>query len=231
MERLKRAIEGAGKRARPLVLFLIVPALAACAGGGGTQRLLDGSRPPAPPPTLPAAVVMTRARSLQACQIEPRLLRACLHLVAPARLAGVKTIVQRLGIDGGSLTFRGGGPWVRACDAAVPPRGQAGVWCGGAVGRLRPDGTLFDPRLDLACRDAKGRQIGFAWVDPVPGATYVAVQNGKHVEIYPTAGKLPVRVTTTDVSAEAASATFRVTQYTAGGRELSSETLRVVVAG
>jgi len=176
---------------------------------------------------------MTRARSVRARQIEPRLLGACLRLVAPARLAAAETIVQRVGIDGASLTFRGGGPWVRGCDAAVGPKGHAGFGfgCGGAVGRIRPDGSLFDPRLDLACRDAQGRQIGFAWVDPAPRARYVVVESGDRAEIYRTAGTLPVRVTTADVSSEESNATFRITQYADDGRRISSETLRVVVAG
>jgi hypothetical protein len=174
---------------------------------------------------------MTRARSLRARRIEPGLLRACLGLVAPARLAAAETIVQRVGIDGANLTFRSGGPWVRGCDAAARPKGHTRFWCGGAVGRIRPDGSLFDPRLDLACRDAQGRQIGFAWVDPAPGVRYVVVESDDRAEIYPTAGTLPVRVATADVSSEESSATFRITQYADDGRRISGETLRVVVAG
>jgi len=237
MERLRRATQGTGPFARPLALLLAVPCLVACAGAGDARRaqqLFDGSRAPTTPRVLaflPGRVVMTRARSVHARQIEPGILRACLRLVAPARLAAAETIVQRGGIDGASLTFRGGGPWVRGCDAGAGPKGQAGLWCGGAVGRIRPDASLFDPRLDLACRDAQGRQIGFAWVDTAPRARYVVVESGDGAEIYPTAGMLPVRVTTADVSSEASSATFRIAQYAYDGKPISSETLRAVVAG
>jgi hypothetical protein len=217
-----------------MLLLLVLASPAACADGEGVEepvRLFDGSPAPAVPAALDSLrgrAVMTRVRVVRARRIEPALLDACLRLVGPASLAPGGTIVQRVGLDGASITFRHGG-WLRGCDRAA--FGGARRWCGGAVGRLRPDGRLFDPRLDLACRDADDRRLGFAWIDAAPGARFVVVQNRGHAEIYPTAGGYPVRVTTSDVSEESSSASFAVRQYAAEGREITRETLEPVVAG
>jgi hypothetical protein len=217
------------------MLMLVFASPVACAGSGGVEgpvRLLDGSRAPAVPEaldSLPDRAVMTRVRVVRVRRIEPELLEDCLRLVGPARAAPGDTIVQRVGLDGASITFRRG-RWLRGCDRATF-EGRARRWCGGAVGRLRPDGRLFDPRLDLACRDADGRRLGFAWIDATPGARYVVVESRGHAEIYPTAGLLPVRLTTSDVSNDTSSASFTVRQYAGDGREIASETLHSVVAG
>ena len=76
-----------------------------------------------------------------------------------------------------------------------------------------------------------GHPLCGGWIEPVRGARYLAVEGPGDAEVYETAGRLPVRVTTGDVDIESSSATFRVRQYAADGSEIANDTLRAVVAG
>src|SRR5204863_2889666 len=94
-------------------------------------------------------------------------------------------------------------------------------WCGGSFGLTR-DGRLLDPRLQL-CDRTKDRLVAFAWIDPLPEAKWIVVRDGSTSEIYPVAGSLPVRVSTTsDVFRERSLAVFHVAQYGADGTRLRS---------
>jgi hypothetical protein len=97
------------------------------------------------------------------------------------------------------------------------------------VGRL--DRPLFDPRLDILCRDRRGRSLGSAWIQAMAGTRYVALREPGYTEVYEVAAGLPVRVTTHDVDVGTSSATFHVEQYTAAGSRLVAETVRARVAG
>src|SRR5207244_1778257 len=128
---------------------------------------------------------------------------------------------------GASLTFRDPrGGFLLACDTTR----KGDRFCGGSAGLLRR-GQLVDPRLDIACRDRRSHQVGFAWITPLHGARWIAVEQQRYVELYKVAGGLPVRVTTSEVKVVGSSAVFRVRQYDASGRELGKETLEARVAG
>ena len=64
------------------------------------------------------------------------------------------------------------------------------MWCGVAFGQLeRPP-----PRSTLelgGCTTKDGEPLGFAWVEPIRRARYVAVEQDGYVEVYETAGGLP----------------------------------------
>ena len=52
-----------------------------------------------------------------------------------------------------------------------------------AAGRLF-SGKLLDPRLDVLCRDPKGRPLAYAWVEPAAGARWIGVDQGTYTEVY-----------------------------------------------
>ena len=90
---------------------------------------------------------------------------------------------------------------------------------------------LNDPRLDILCADRRGL-LGAAWVVPLPRARSIAVREGDRIDVYPVAGRLPVRIWTRDgVDVARSSADFDVSQLARGGRELARERLRTFVAG
>ena len=104
---------------------------------------------------------------------------------------------------------------VFGCDGGVGPREDGRRWCGAAYGMLA-GGRLSDPRLDILCTTQDGRPIAFAWVEPAPGATYVAVREPGFVEVYRVVGGLPVRVATTaKAAASSKSKLSRATRLTA----------------
>jgi hypothetical protein len=236
MDRLSRLLKGAGVAARPLVLtgFLVITG---CGGGSSASpaKLVDGSSPRSVPVALrnlARPMVMTRVRVVRAREFDHLLLRSCLGQHEPATLAAGERVVERIGVAAESLTFRGRpAGWIRGCDSSAGPVESGGHWCSGPIGRLRPDGRLYDPRLDIGCLDAKGHQIGSVWIDTLGRTRYLTVDDPGYTEVYETAGGLPVRVTTSDVSIEGSSATFLVTQYAADGSRLSHETVRTAVAG
>jgi hypothetical protein len=141
-------------------------------------------------------------------------------------------IVERVGVDGRSLSFAAGSR-VFACDAAVAAREGPPASCGGSEGR-RDGGALTDPRLDLAnCEDEKGNTVAFVWVEPKAGAAYVGVEHDGWTEIYPVRGDLlPVRVATTEgLDADDEALTLTVSQYVNDGRNLRREELEAHVTG
>jgi hypothetical protein len=231
MERLRRFAEGAGRKVRPLSVLLLALALTGCGGPVHPERLLDGSRAPARPSalrSLSGRVVVTRVRVATLGELG-RDVTACVKSYAPLRLPRMATVVERTGLEGASVTFRKG-QLLYSCDAAPGRHDRPGPWCGGSVGRFR-GGLLNDPRLDLICRDAAGKMLGFAWVEPVRGARYLVVQRSGYQEVYEVAGAMPVRVTTSDVETEGSGATFRIAVYARDGFLLARSTIHAVVAG
>ena len=208
-----------------------VLAAAGCGhGDGGPVRLLDG-RPalhfgPVHGSVVAAGRVLTRAA------LGPRL-DSCLFPGDRPSVAADAPVVERVGVDAESLTFTNRyGTGVYACDGGVDPAGErAPPWCDAVFGQLE-HGRLLDPRLDVVCRDRRRRPLAYAFVEPVPGAQWIGVQQVGYVELYEVLAGLPVRVASTSgVDPDDARATFELTQYDAEGRELVRGELEAAVAG
>jgi hypothetical protein len=121
---------------------------------------------------------------------------------------------------------------VYACDGGTDPAGERKLpWCGGSAGRLLR-GKLLDPRLDILCRDRKGRALAYAWVEPAAGVRWIGVDQGAYTEIYEVLAGLPVRIASTrGIEIGRARATFDVTQYDNHGKEVIEGRLEAQVAG
>jgi hypothetical protein len=204
------------------------------AGGCGEQarpkRLLYGQAAAELRPVRSS--VVTQTRILHAGYLARRL-ALCLGRSDRDAPASDALVVERIGVFAESLTFSDRARrHVYSCDGGVDPAGEwPRPWCGTSVGRL-VDGRLLDPRLDILCRDAEGRPLAYAWVEPIAGAHWVGVDQGSYTELYEVAAHLPVRIATTrHVDREASRATFEVTQYDLNGRELVSSRLEAAVAG
>jgi hypothetical protein len=142
-------------------------------------------------------------------------------------------VVERIGVFGESLTFADvGRRTVYACDGGTDPTGERKPpWCGSSAGRLF-GGKLLDPRLDILCRDRKGRQLAYAWVEPAAGARWIGVDQDAYTEIYEALAGLPVRIASArGIKPGRARAAFDVTQYDSHGKELVKGKLEAAVAG
>jgi hypothetical protein len=150
--------------------------------------------------------------------------------------AGVKNdavVVERIGVSGESLTFADSGhKTLYGCDGGTDAAGERKPpWCGNPAGRLF-SGKLLDPRLDVLCRDPKGRPLAYAWVEPAAGVRWIGVDQGAYSEIYEVLAGLPVRIASArGVQQSRARATFEVTQYDSQGKELVKGKLEAAVAG
>ncbi len=148
----------------------------------------------------------------------------------PIRLVAAAVVV-RTGLVGSSVTFEDSrGRFVYGCDATGERRAEGRLWCSVAVGQVRGH-RLLDPRLGLGCSDRLGSPVGFAWIEPMALARWIAVRERSYTELYETVAELPVRVTTAGVDSSASSAELRITQYAADGTPLTTYTLETVVAG
>ena len=175
--------------ALPFSLVALVALVAGC-GGGASPRLVDGSRAADVPAVLAGldGAVMTRARTVLANEIDGRRLEAC--GLRPRNKGAV--VVERIGLNGSSLTFRVGAS-LNACDRIPnpvrdPDRPYARSSCGGSVGRLR-GGRLADPRLHL-CTAENGKLTAFVWVEPEGDAKWIALAEGDRREVYEVVGSL-----------------------------------------
>ena len=215
MDRLIRAL-----------LALVLVASACSSGGGRPKRLLDGR--PAPQFRPVRDSVVAAGRVLRHADVDD-----CLASDDPAEVPTDALVVERIGVDGKSLTFENSaGNGVYACDGGADASGERPPpWCGTVFGQL-VHGRLLDPRLDVLCRDRGRQPLAYAFVDAVAGARWVGVRQDGYVELYEVLAGLPVRIASTrTVDAEAARASFEVTQYDARGRELMAGTLEAAVAG
>jgi hypothetical protein len=212
---------------KPALALVIVSAAGACSGGGGRPaRLLDG-RPAAELKMVHDSVV-TAARVLELADVDD-----CLFPGDRDTVASDTQVVERVGVEGRSLTFRNrNGDGVYACDGGSDAAGERPPpWCAAAFGEL-VHGRVLDPRLDVLCRDRARRPLAYAFVDPAPGVRWIGVQQDGYVELYEVLAGLPVRISSVrGVDTPAARATFEVTQYDAVGRELVSGPLEAAVAG
>ena len=210
---------------------------AACSLGGedAPAELLDGSLARALPLELQGVegpTVLTRARVVPV-ETRPRgsPAAACVRGRARgARVAGVA--VERVGVSSESVTVpEASRRALIGCDDGPGSREAGRRWCGGAYGLLAA-GRLEDPRLSIVCTTGDGDPIGFAWVQPQPSARYIAVAQNGFVEVYETAGELPVRIsTTTGVDLERSSAQYAITEHDSCGALVRRYELHAAVAG
>jgi hypothetical protein len=212
---------------RLTVLPLLLSVAAACSNGGGRpEHLLDGRPAPAFRPVRDSVISATRVLDRFDAQ-------DCLTGIDRESVAANAVAVERVGVDGRSITFASrDGDLVYACDGGIDPAGERALpWCGAVVGR-RERGRLLDPRLDVVCVDRQHRAIAYAFVEPVARASWVGVQQDGYVELYEVVAGLPVRVETSrGVDLQSARAAFELVQYDPEGRELVRETLEAAVAG
>jgi hypothetical protein len=205
-------------------------ALLASVGCGTSRpdRLIDGVRAGRFAPV--ADSVVTRVRVLPRSMLAARL-KSC-SLADSERFPADTTIVERETVVGESLTFAGpSGRKLYSCDGGTDPAGElARPWCGGAVGE-RVEGRLYDPRLNVGCRDREGRPLAYAWIEPVGGARWIGLDQGSYTEVYEVVAAYPVRVATTRGVDPGGKARLEVRYYDGSGKELVRETIDAGVAG
>jgi hypothetical protein len=211
------------------VLLLAVVLVAGCDNGGNRpERLLYGQAAQEFRP-IPGSVIAL-GRVLDGTTLGRRF-TSCRP--AEAGIGNDAVVVERIGVFGESLTFADAGhKTVYACDGGTDAAGERKPpWCGNAAGRL-VGGKLLDPRLDVLCRDSKGRPLAYAWVEPAAGVRWIGVDQGTYTEVYETLAGLPVRIVSArGVQPSRARATFDVTQYDSHGKELFKGKLEAQVAG
>jgi hypothetical protein len=211
------------------VLLLAVVLVAGCDNGGNRpERLLYG-QPAQEFRPIPGSVIAL-GRVLDGTTLGGRF-ASCRPAEAGIRNGAV--VVERIGVFGESLTFADAGhKTLYACDGGTDAAGERKPpWCGNAAGRL-VSGKLLDPRLDVLCRDPKGRPLAYAWVEPAAGVRWIGVDQGTYTEVYETLAGLPVRIVSArGVQPSRARATFDVTQYDSHGKELFRGKLEAQVAG
>jgi hypothetical protein len=214
---------------RLATLLLAAVLLAGCDGGGARpERLLYGEA--AQELKAVSGSVIASGRVLDGTTLGRRF-TSCRP--AGAEIENDTVVVERIGVFGESLTFADSGRKnVYACNGGTDPAGERKPpWCGSSAGRLF-GGKLLDPRLDILCRDRKGRALGYAWVEPAAGVRWIGVDQGAYTEIYEVLAGLPVRIASTrGIEAARARATFDVAQYDNHGKEVIEGKLEAQVAG
>jgi hypothetical protein len=212
-----------------LMLLVSVALLAGCDGGGARpERLLYGEAAPEFKP-VPGSVIAI-GRVLDGTTLGRRF-TSCRP--TGAGIGDDTVVVERIGVFGESLTFPDSGrKTLYACDGGTDPAGERRPpWCGSSAGLLF-GGKLLDPRLDILCRDRRGRPLAYAWVEPAAGVKWIGVDQGTYTEIYEVLAGLPVRIVSTrGIQQGRARATFDVTQYDSHGQELVKGKLEAMVAG
>jgi hypothetical protein len=139
-------------------------------------------------------------------------------------------VVDRRSGSRRSLSFRTADRrFLASCDAiGVPVEGRR--WCAPSTGTLYA-GRLRDPRLTL-CQPRGGKPVAFIWVAPRRRARWIGVLEGRRIELYRVAARLPVRVASgQNVRITGSSATFFVRQYDGAGKLLVRQTIVAHVAG
>jgi len=211
------------------VLLLAVVLLAGCdRGNDRPERLLYGQAAQEFRP-VPGSVIAL-GRVLDGTTVGGRF-TSCRPTGAGVRNDAV--VVERIGVFGESLTFADSGhKTLYGCDGGVDAAGERKPpWCGNPAGLLF-NGKLLDPRLDVLCRDPKGRPLAYAWVEPAAGVRWIGVDQGAYTEIYEALAGLPVRIASArGVQPSRARATFDVTQYDSHGKLLIKGKLEAAVAG
>lgn len=209
----------------PLVA-LTVPGVVVAMNSTVPRRLIDGSTPPPIPKVLreqDGTFVMTRVRVSTARTLK-RLVLAC---GGGERARGAAVVVERVGVNGRTITFPMPGSEIAGCDRNPRARPIQRPWCGGA-GWIWRNGQVSDARLDI-CTDRRGRAIvAFGWINALPRAKWIVVNQPGFREVYPVASQLPIRVST--VSEIGGPTTFRTAQYDEHGVLLARKVVRASVA-
>jgi hypothetical protein len=210
------------------VALLLLLAAVGCGRSERPWQLLDGGGAAEFRPVRGS--VLTVGRTTRRATLGARV-DDCLLPSDRASVGADALVVERVGVDGESLTFASGGG-VYACDGGSDRAGERSPpWCGTVFGE-RAGGRILDPRLDVNCRDRRGMPLAYAFVDPVAGAHWIGVVRDGYVEVYEALAGLPVRIVTTSrIAEEEARATFEITQYDLAGRELVRAELEAAVAG
>jgi len=209
-------------------LLMVVLLLAGCDSGGARPTRLLYGEPAAELEAVPGSVIAI-GRVLDGAALGRRF-KSCRP--TGAGIGADTVIVERIGVFGESLTFTDSGrKTVYACDGGTDLLGERKPWCGSSAGRLF-GGKLLDPRLDVLCRDRKGRPLAYAWVGPAAGVRWIGVDQGSYTEVYEVLARLPVRIASIrGIQRARARATFHVTQYDGRGTELIRGKLEAAVAG
>jgi hypothetical protein len=196
---------------------------------------MDGSPAGKPPVELEGvgqAVVLTHVEAVSVDAVAPAsAVDSCLQEWSDDGQS-VAPVVRRVGVHTESVTFRdASGMWVFGCDESTGPRENERRWCGGAAGRLY-DGRLRDPRVDILCTTDDGDRVGFAWLEPSPGARYVVVDQPGYAEVYEAAGDMPIRIATTSgVIVQGSRAQFALSEHARDGSLIRERELEAGVAG
>jgi hypothetical protein len=192
---------------------------------GAPRRLIDGSVPQQVPNVLraqPGALVMTRLHISKVSKLR-RLVASC---VPGDRIPGAESVVERIGVNGRDITFLTPVSSITGCDRN--PRATGTPFCGRSGWNFR-NGRVSDPRLTI-CQDRRGKPVvAFAWINPVPYAQWIVVDQPGFREVYAVGARLPVRVTTVSGFGREG-VTFRYAQYDAQGVLLTRKTLITAVA-
>ncbi|HEY2984381.1 MAG TPA: hypothetical protein VGJ38_09535 [Jatrophihabitantaceae bacterium] len=217
-------------RLKWLALPLIVCVASGCDSSGRPERLLYGERAAEFRPVHGS--VISIGRVLRGTTLGRRFTR-CVDGFRFTSVAPDARVVERIGVFAESLTFADRrGRILYACDGGLDAAGERSPpWCSSSAGRLF-ERRLLDPRLDIACRDRRGRPLAYAWIEPVAAARWIGVDQGAYTEMYEVLAGLPVRVATkSHIELGRSGAEFEITQYDAHGRELVRATVDAAVAG
>ena len=221
--RLSRTGRGA------LLASLVVLILGGTAGAmvsWAPRHLIDGSVSPSIPQALRAqdrTFVMTRVRVATAKELR-RLMSAC----GGSEQASPRTVVvERVGVNGRTITFGTPGSGVVGCDRNPRARAVQKPWCGGSAWVLRR-GQVSDARLDICYAKNQRPVVAFGWINALPAAKWIVVAQPGFKEVYPVAAHLPVRVST--VVEIGSPTTFRTAQYDAHGVLLLRQVVRAAIA-
>jgi hypothetical protein len=142
-----------------------------------------------------------------------QLVGACPH---DGRLSGETLVVERIGVNGRTITFPTPGRTITGCDRNPRAHLVQAPWCGSSGWNLE-HGRVSDPRLDI-CFDRRGRAVvAFGWINPLPRARWIVIDEPGYREVYRVAGGLPVRVSTTSGIGRSGGAVFQTAQYDGKG--------------
>ena len=108
------------------------------------------------------------------------------------RVPGGHVVVERIGVSGRTLTFLGLWPAVDGLRPKPARVAEAVVWSSSLA--ARPRSSLGSPAVDLHRRPSGRPVVAFAWINPFRGTAWIVVDQPGFGEVYPVAGRLPVRV-------------------------------------
>lgn len=133
------------------------------------------------------APILSVALVLHVPATSDRLPRSCVAST-PLRTQDVTAVIRPGPLIDSVTLHADRDPRVYGCDRTGVPF-ERRRWCATAVGTLRGR-RVTDPRLQLFCRDRRGRRVATAWVNPSARTRRVVVDN----IAYPAVGGLPIRV-------------------------------------